>query len=44
MMTHGAVVAREYRVPALAGVHRDTERLLAASVEPARLQQQRPSG
>jgi pyruvate,water dikinase len=27
MMTHGAVVAREYGIPAVAGVHRATERL-----------------
>jgi pyruvate,water dikinase len=27
MMTHGAVVAREYGLPAVVGVHRATERL-----------------
>jgi pyruvate,water dikinase len=27
MMTHGSVVAREYGIPAVVGVHRATERL-----------------
>ena len=27
MMTHGAVVAQEYGIPAVVGVHRVTERL-----------------
>ena len=27
MMTHGAVVAREYGIPAVVGVHKATQRL-----------------